>query len=140
MNQDIETTLRGVGLRVTPGRIALMQVLSAAQYPLSIADILAALKSHRMDEVTVYRAIDSFVKARLVQPVAIDPTKMHYELASKEHHHHITCEQCGHIEDVHVCAAQSLEKKIMHESKAFASIQRHSFELFGTCLKCASQR
>ena len=55
--------LRTAGLRVTPGRVRVLDALQAASQPLSHADIEAQLPD--ADRVTLYRVLDSLVACGL---------------------------------------------------------------------------
>jgi Fur family transcriptional regulator, ferric uptake regulator len=60
--------------------------------------------------------------------------KLRYELAGKEHHHHLVCENCGKIEDVLSRVIPALEEEIKNKHKFL--VKRHSLEFFGLCEDC----
>lgn len=129
--------LQAEGFRATPGRLSMLQVLAMADQPLAIPEIVRELKG-RLNQVTVYRALESLCEVGIVRRVDMQHAHAHYELAEGEkHHHHLICKNCGRIEDVERCDAKDIEKTVLQKSKQFAVIENHSLEFFGTCKKCS---
>lgn len=131
-----EAELRGLGLRVTAPRIAILATLRAAPEPLSIETILGRLPRGSADQATVYRTLESFVQKGLVHEVVFVPGRTLYELVGDEHHH-IVCTRCGRVEDIHIEDCGRFERDALRESKYFKHIERHALELFGICDRCA---
>ena len=65
-----EAKLRKTGLRKTPVRISVLELLERSGRPMSVPQILARLKG--VDTVTVYRTLGTFVGKRLVHRVRGD--------------------------------------------------------------------
>lgn len=130
-----EGLLRTNGYRVTQGRIALVGFLKRNHKPLSISQIEREML-HVMDRVTVYRALEEFVSAKLVDKVILNDSLPYYEFRHDEHHHHVVCTVCGLIEDIAICDEVILEKTILQTAKQFAAIDSHSMEFFGVCRRC----
>ena len=132
--------LKEAGFKATPGRIALVTLLSETREPLTVTAIqekLSAL-STPLNTVTLYRALEGLVDRGLVRKVDFQHPHAHYELVvGKKHHHHMVCNNCGDIEDIETCEPRAVEKSALKHSKKFASIKTHSLEFFGTCKKCA---
>ncbi len=135
--QNFTLLLRENGHKATPGRLSLLQVLAKADHPLAIHEIIDALGG-KMNQATVYRALESLREVAIVTRVDMQHDHAHYELASAEkHHHHLICKKCGHVEDVERCDVSEIEKSVLKKSKSFAVIEHHSLEFFGICKKCA---
>lgn len=96
--EDLADLLFSAHLRITPARIAVLQALKRAKRPLSHADVESALPS-RLDRVTVYRTLESFVEAGLaVRTVGADRIgRFAFLDASAAHHEHahFLCDDCG---------------------------------------------
>jgi Fe2+ or Zn2+ uptake regulation protein len=133
---DIEQALKEKGYRVTPGRIRLLQILKGATKPMSVRDILKRAKGDFLDQVTLYRAIESFSKKGLVTRVDLNQASAHYEYVGK-HHHHVVCTGCGIVEDFSDMLCNSVVKKATKKSSSFKTINSHSLELFGLCTNCS---
>lgn len=89
---DCRQELRAAGSRVTPGRLALLELLERVRQPLSAAEIGERLP--RINQVTVYRALDTLVAAGLVRKGTRNRVA-YFEYAGKPHHHHLVCADCG---------------------------------------------
>jgi Fur family peroxide stress response transcriptional regulator len=134
--ENYKIFLKGYGLKATPGRIRLLKYLADSKKPNSIKDIGKAIGTRTMDQVTIYRTLETFKTLGFVRRVDFHKDYAYYELAGKDHHH-IFCENCGRIEDFEGCGSDKLIKTALRQSKQFASINDHSIELFGVCRSCA---
>jgi Fur family ferric uptake transcriptional regulator len=129
--------LRSAGLRATPGRILLLQVLEKEAEPRTVYEIEEKLGGS-MDQVTVYRSLDALYKAKIVKRVNLEHDHAHFELAAgREHHHHAVCRECGYIENVEIPHSASPEGEALKRTKKFAVLDSYSLEFFGLCKKCA---
>ena len=88
------------------------------------------------DLVTVYRTLESFVRAGLLRQVDLHTGSVQYEPAD-HHHHHIVCTGCGTVESVETCGIKRIEQRVIQESSMFESVENHALEFFGTCKACA---
>ena len=128
--------LRDAGFRATKQRLALLMLLGQTAGPISVKAVAQRMKS-QADFVTVYRALEALAGAGIVTRVDLRHSHAHYELAvGMAHHHHLVCNSCGEIEDIHECPLPTLQKKALRGSTKFASVQNHALELFGICNKC----
>lgn len=136
-SSDHPTLLRDAGLKATPARLAVLNLLSMAKKPLSINDIKQDLKRHSsIDQATIYRIIKALEKKGLIKQVDFQHGHAHYELRTHDHHHHVVCENCGKVADISKCDTTDIEKQALKIS-GFSKINDHSLELFGLCNKCA---
>lgn len=122
-------------MRATPERERMLAALLEARSPISSKDLHARVAS-AMDRVTVYRNLETFVKAGIARRVDVGHRHAHYEAAGDEHHH-LICTGCGTIEDVAYCPDPRETDKVLSGSKRFASIDRHALEFYGLCVACA---
>ena len=135
---DPQERLRAVGLRRTPVRVAVLQILDAAESPLDAPTIVARV-SQPNDAVTVYRTLNTFTEKKLVHRMTSD-NGWRYAIgradAEPMHHHpHFICDDCGEVECVKESAnpptlLQSLRLNPKY-SADYAEITVH-----GTCEKC----
>lgn len=97
-----EARLRGSGLRKTPVRIGVLEVLTRSARPMSVPQILARLKG--VDTVTVYRTLHTFLRKRLVHRVRGEDRSWLYAISPEvspkpQHlHPHFVCDQCGKVD------------------------------------------
>ena len=96
MNTNFDLAfLRAKGYRVTPQRIAIMEILTTARNHLLPAEIFrqAEIKIPGINEATVYRTLDFLANEGVIHRSMIDSNQVIYEMAPK--HHHLICRDCG---------------------------------------------
>ncbi len=133
---DCKTELNKVSLRVTPARLAVMELLEKSDKPLNLADINSYLekKGVNADPATSFRIINLFTKKGITKKLQFLERKFRYELASKKHHHHLICLNCEKIQDIKGEFMAGWESEI-REKKRFLVIN-HNLEFFGICNSC----
>lgn len=126
--------LRTAGVKVTPGRILVLDALLAATQPVSHADIEALLPD--ADRVTLYRVLDSLVACGLALK-AVDARGVYRFSSSsvrREHqgHVHFRCVDCGGV----FClkAAPPPPPKLPRGFR-LAEVE---YDVRGTCARCAT--
>jgi Fur family transcriptional regulator, ferric uptake regulator len=134
---NFKEALKEAGFKTTPGRLQLLELLQQIDEPLTVLAIQKRLHS-KINEVTLYRALEAFAAAGLVRRVDLGHDHAHYELSlGRAHHDHVVCTNCGTIEDVEGCTLAPLQKKALTQSK-FKSIYSHNLEFFGLCRTCSN--
>lgn len=128
---DCNDELRQADLKVTPARLAILNILEHSDIPMDVVSIRRRVKA---DKVTVFRILNSLSDKGIVKPIQFNEGKLRYEYADKPKHHHFICENCGKIIDVMGCNIDLLEKDI--EKKKKVLVKRHSLEFFGLCADC----
>jgi Fur family ferric uptake transcriptional regulator len=102
--EDLRTMLRAVGLRATPSRLAVLELLLANEtaQPLSHAEVVAELAPGPWDPVTVYRNLIDLVEAGLVRRTDVGDHVWRFEHVGNKHdgtkHPHFVCTECGTVE------------------------------------------
>lgn len=98
-----DALLRKSGLRRTPVRVGVMEVLTRSGRPMSVPQILGKLRGS-VDTVTVYRTLNTFARKRLVHRVRGEDRSWLYAAsdaidARPQHlHPHFVCDACGKVE------------------------------------------
>ncbi len=128
-------TLRAKGLRVTEQRKAILEALACADSPKSAEETFSALPADSCDLVTVYRCLEQFEKAGVVERgVRENGTKVYCLGHGHGHHHHLSCRKCGRTERIDLCMGDELEEV----AKGFGYTEvSHVMEVFGLCPSCA---
>jgi Fur family transcriptional regulator, stress-responsive regulator len=98
---DLEQMLKGVGLRVTRPRVAVL----GAVHTLPHADtdsILGAVRSALPDvsHQAVYDSLHTLTAKGLVRRIQPSGSVARYESRVGDNHHHVVCRSCGRIADV----------------------------------------
>lgn len=136
-SQDIfARLLKEHGYSLTKARMAVFLAL-IGQEPLSMREVV--LQARGVDRASVYRAIDLFEKLGIVQRLNTG-WKYKIELSDRfaEHHHHLTCKQCGRTVALN---EQQLEQFI--ENLAVEHGFRptgHQIEIQGICADCQTKK
>lgn len=136
--KNFSETLRQKHLKNTPLRVAILEVLSTASSPLSIAHIEGKLQEKNISYnlTSLYRQMESLVIFGLVQSIILSNSVAHFEM-QVHHHHHFVCDGCSAIlclEDAEFeDSIHQLEKKL--KVKGF-SITSHQFSFHGKCHQC----
>jgi len=92
--------LKKAGLKVTLPRIKILEILQLPQNQhISAEDLYKILLGHgeEIGLATVYRVLNQFDDAGIVTRHHFDSGKSVFELASKEHHDHLVCLNCGKV-------------------------------------------
>lgn len=132
---DCSQELKEASLQVTPARLATMQVFESHDKPLDAQHMIDHLqKKLGVDRVTVFRILNAFVEKGLIRKLEFGEGKARYELADKEDHHHLICENCGLIQDIEDKVIPSIERHI--EQQHNFMVKYHSLEFFGLCKDC----
>ena len=134
------TLLKENGLKITPTRIAILEIFKSLKIPLDAQAIWSSLKKDRTlkktNEATVYRTLTSFEKNGILKQVNVRKESVYFELDTK-HHHHIVCTNCDTVEDFENKEIEKALERIVSKASKFKNIKEHSVELFGLCRACA---
>ena len=139
MEQNIRNpkeSLKAAGLRATKSRLIVLQTLAEEPRPLSIRDLEKYLSPSRVNYVTLYRMMGTFVTAGIVSKIELGRGHATFELKKSGEHHHIVCTDCNRIEDFDDTMHTKIAARIIKRSHAFDQLTDHSFELFGLCNSC----
>ncbi|MEA4972540.1 MAG: Fur family transcriptional regulator [Candidatus Metalachnospira sp.] len=130
--------LRSKGLKVTPQRIAIMNMLMNTKAHPSAEVIFKTLEPTHptMSLATVYKTLDSFNEAELIQVLSIDGESLHYDFNTAFHPHFI-CKQCNSVKDVEVDISDEMDSIVdkINEATDF-KINKEQLFFYGTCDEC----
>jgi Fe2+ or Zn2+ uptake regulation protein len=138
MTSGFEARLRGVSLRVTRPRLAVLAALKG--HPHVDTDTVIALVRAEHPAVShqaVYDVLRALTDAGLVRRIQPAGAAARYETRVADNHHHIVCRSCGAIADV--------ERAVGH-SPCLTASDDHGFVIdeaevvyWGTCPDCAAR-
>jgi Fur family ferric uptake transcriptional regulator len=135
---DLVDALRQQGLRITPARTAVCEVLADRpdeHLDVSTVHELAEASAGRpIDQSTVYRTLETLEETGLVGHVHLADRRLVHLAA--EAHHHLTCERCGKTVDV---PADQLGAALgpVAARHGFTLDTLH-FAVVGRCVECSS--
>ena len=130
------------GVRLTAPRRAVVEVLVAQAAPQSVAEIHARLDNRRVNLVSVYRTVRLLMELGFVRVANESKGTQRFELAEAftGHHHHLVCQECGHVEDLEGCwlrqdVLAALLRRVQRRRRF--RVTAHDFKLLGLCRQCS---
>ena len=128
--------IRSAGMRVTPARVATLDILLGSDSPLTHGDVYSALRGMNIDKATVFRNLNDLVTANVLRRSELGDHVWRFEVIDdSEHEHrshpHFVCVDCGSVS----CMEKvELSKKSQSLSLAFGKITE--ILLRGHCKNC----
>ena len=128
--------LKNIGLKATLPRLRILELFEKSEVRhLSAEEVYRLLINEGTDTglATVYRVLTQFEQAGILVRHHFESGKAVFELNRGEHHDHLVCMQCGHVEEFHDAEIEKRQIKIA-ESRGFR-IHDHSLHLYAHCTK-----
>ena len=125
-----------MGLKATLPRLKILELFeNATVRHLSADDVYRMLLSENMDIglATVYRVLTQFEQAGLLERHHFESGKAVFEIKAGQHHDHLICINCGHVEEFFDEEIERRQKKIA-KGRGFV-IQEHALNLYVECTK-----
>jgi Fe2+ or Zn2+ uptake regulation protein len=140
LDRGAQARLATVDQRYTANRRLLVEILRAADRPLTMPELLE--QGHDLAQSSVYRNLVVLEQAGVVRRIVTNDEFARFELAEDltgHHHHHLVCSSCGSVEDFTV--PQEIEELLdstvdtVAEHHGFA-VDGHRLDLLGLCRNC----
>lgn len=128
--------LKNAGLKSTLPRLKVLDLFEKSEgRHLSAEDVYRQLLNNGEDVglATVYRVLTQFQQAGLLIRHHFEGGKSIFELNGGDHHDHIVCLQCGHVEEFHDAAIEARQESVAAEHGF--SIREHSLHIYADCNK-----
>lgn len=136
-NARTREILKSARLYHTKCRAAVLDVLTAADRPLSQTEVAERLGRYHLDKVTIYRTLESFIAAGFVHKVFLHERACHYEMADhctvSQCHPHFVCTDCART----YCLPQA-SVPITAIAPAGFVVRRQEVRLEGLCPACGA--
>ena len=141
LHETISALLNAQEQRLTPTRRHIVDVLDAADRPLTIPEILEARPE--LAQSSAYRNLVVLEQARVVHRLVTHADFARYELAEDltGHHHHLVCSNCGRVDDLPATPAVERSVAIAIEEAARQAgfrTEHHRLDLVGLCSDCTT--
>ena len=135
--QELVTSLRNEGFRITPQRIAIVDyMMNAKDHPSAEHIHKVVQKQHPMVSLsTVYKTIELLRKKRLINELEVNG-ESRFDPNTGEHVN-LVCLNCGIVEDADDGELIDIQVKIAKKSRYL--IVRGSLDLYGYCNNCKSK-
>jgi Fur family ferric uptake transcriptional regulator len=132
-------TLKAKGLKLTPQRILIADIIHGAKGHLTAEDIIerARAKMPGVNKSTVYRTLELLAETGCVFKSELGD-QIIYHHADEGHHHHLVCRECGKTvecdEDLLAPMAKSLKNKYSF------NIDFNHLIMSGVCKDCQKNK
>jgi Fur family ferric uptake transcriptional regulator len=126
--------LKSSGLKATLPRIKILEIFQrSVQRHMTAEDIYKILLGEDSDIglATVYRVLMQFEQAGILSRNHFESGKSVFELNEGQHHDHLVCLDCGHVEEFFDAQIESRQRAVAQE-RGFA-LQEHSLALYAHC-------
>ena len=132
---QLESALRGAGLRVTAGRIAVLETLTAqphADAETVFRQVIGSLPGTSIQNV--HNVLGDLAEAGLVRRIEPAGSPARYERRIGDNHHHVVCTACGAVADVDCVVGHA---PCLHPSDgAGYAIDTAEVTFWGLCPSC----
>ena len=133
--QEIKEQFKARGLKLTPQRCAIYEMLTARTDHPTAEDIYRTVKRAypMISQNTVYYTLSALKEARLISEVNLGHEHARFD-ANMDRHHHLVCVSCQEINDVH---DEGLDRLSVSAAKGRQyTILGHRVEFYGYCKRC----
>lgn len=133
---DTLNELKSTGLKATLPRLKILEIFqNAEQRHMTAEDVYRILMAENSEIglATVYRVLTQFEQAGLLSRHHFEAGKAVYELHDDQHHDHLVCLDCGHVEEFYDA---EIEKRQVAIAKARGfELSDHALSLYAHCVK-----
>lgn len=129
-----EIYLKEKGMRVTAGRILILNIIESSDKGLSAENIYYQCKKHNenLNLSTIYRTLELLEEKDIIKKINIDGPAI-YVLKKESHKHTLKCDVCNKCVEI-PCPMEEIEEAI--KAKVGFSLTEHKLELNGVCDEC----
>ena len=133
-------TLNKAGMRATNQRALIMDIIRRGKGHLDADEIhrRAREKEPRLSLSTVYRTLQAFKKAELVEELHFNEDHHHYEVKPSTEHHHLLCLGCGRVIEFRRPISRYIKRNVP-EARGFDIVDTE-VRMTGYCPKCRHSR
>lgn len=133
IKEAIYKKLQKNGQRITTGKQKVINVLSDnMDYMLSASIIKEKLRTDKPDKATVYRILQAFKEAGVIELLIDSNGVTKYKLCETKPHHHMICTSCGKI--INFPCNGNFWKNFVIENNF--KEESHKIEIYGKCSDC----
>ena len=132
MDQNKE--LKKAGLKVTLPRLKILEILQEPRNQHISAEDVYKLLIEQEEEIglaTVYRVLNQFDDAGILNRHHFEGGKSVFEISHKEHHDHLVCLTCGKVVEFEDNVIEKRQEEIA--KKHNMKLTNHSLYLYGEC-------
>ena len=135
MLENFVERCRQAGLKITPQRIAVYEILLKSRNHPTVEEIYEEVKSRYpfVSLATVYRTVETLERMGLAKKVCYWGSTARYD-ANMDEHHHLICTSCGAIKDVYIEGRLDIPEEL----EGFKTVG-YSINVYGICPNCGGK-
>jgi Fe2+ or Zn2+ uptake regulation protein len=137
MNFDFPQLLRSLQLKVTPQRLAILEIMRIADTYLSPEEVQEQVQRRANGKVglpTIYRNLEELSSQGVISKILHPNRQLYYYFCSnRDHHHHFVCLACRTVQDIHDCGCAAMASQIDGQ------VEFQIMQALGTCRRCCTQ-
>lgn len=140
IDTDFSKILKSLNLKITPKRLALLDILMNESSYLSPEEIWKKMKKQfeRIGLPTIYRNLEKLSERNIISKVNHPNRQLYYYFCTnRSHHHHFVCLSCRNVEDINFCALDELQKEV--KRKLNGKVISHILQVNGYCQNCLNK-
>ncbi len=132
---EVLSQLSDQGFRLTQTRKTLIDLILKKKGHWTVHDLTQEVENKipGLGVATIYRTVALLHKLKYLSETRLGGASTRYEVASAEHHDHLTCKTCGEIFEFENDKIEELQNEIAE--KLGFKLTDHRMELFGDCVR-----
>ncbi|HEY3278209.1 MAG TPA: transcriptional repressor [Syntrophorhabdaceae bacterium] len=139
MAEDFTTSIKGLHLKVTPKRLAILDIMAAEAGYVSPEKVWEKMKGRfgKIGLSTVYRNLEDLSEGGVIIKIVHPDRKLYYYYCHNRegrHHHHFVCVSCRRVMDLSFCGLDEIRREV--EGNLRGSVVAHLLQVFGICERC----
>lgn len=133
----VEQYLREHDIKVTKGRISILDILCKSDRAVSVEFIFEKCKNKKIniDLSTVYRSLELFEKKDIIKKFDLGQGKYNYVINRQDHKHTIQCKLCHKKVEID-CPMQQIREMIKNKTGFTAIEEELNINFEGICEDC----
>ena len=131
--------LKENGLKITQGRIEILNILKNSENSLSAEKIYQIYRNNNINInlSTIYRTLDLFDEKEITEKITLNDGVFAYKLKGETHRHHLECDIC-HKEVEIPCPMLQIQEMVQN-STGF-TLTNHDLVMKGVCKDCKKKQ
>lgn len=132
---ELKEILKIKGIKVTNGRIEILNILKKAENSLSAEKIYQIFRDNKINInlSTIYRTLELFEEKKITEKITLGDGVFSYKLKKKTHRHYLECDIC-HKEVEIPCPMSQIEEIVQNETGF--TLTEHDLVMRGVCKDC----
>ena len=137
--QEMISSLRGAGHRVTPQRAAVIQALVGTTAHPSVEQLHGAVVAAYpgLGLATVYNTLDLLLALGEIVALEFGEGRKRFEVRPRRPHAHLICTTCGRVEDVD--GVEAMNWPVQEARRRGYQVWEQRFDLRGLCPDCQAR-